>query len=106
MRRRVPSPFSIVSDAIVIETTVTDAHSEFTYIDWIRSRTASHPAVPLGIGDDAAWLRLTPPGECLVTVDMLMEGVDFRLPEADPRAVGRKGLAVSLSDMAAMAGRP
>lgn len=83
-----------------------DAHSEFAFIDWIRSRTAPHPAVPLGIGDDAALLRIGPPGECLVTVDMLMEGVDFRFPEADPRAVGRKGLAVSLSDMAAMAGRP
>lgn len=85
---------------------MTDAHSEFAYIDWIRARTASHPAVPLGIGDDAAWLRLPPPGECLVTVDMLMDGVDFRLPEVDPRLVGRKALAVSLSDIAAMAGRP
>jgi thiamine-monophosphate kinase len=106
MRRRVPSPLSLVSDAIVFEAIVTDAHSEFAYIDWIRSRTAAHPAVPLGIGDDAAWLKLSPPGECLVTVDMLMEGVDFRLPEADPQLVGRKALAVSLSDIAAMAGRP
>ena len=97
---------AIVIEATVIEITVTDAHSEFAYIDWIRSRTASHPAVPLGIGDDAAWLRLAPPGECLVTVDMLMEGVDFLLPEADPQFVGRKALAVSLSDIAAMAGRP
>ena len=85
---------------------VTDEHSEFAYIDWIRARTASHPAVPLGIGDDAAWLRLSPPGECLVTVDMLMEGVDFRFPDADPQMVGRKALAVCLSDIAAMAGRP
>ena len=85
---------------------MTDTHSEFAYIDWIRSRTASNPAVPLGIGDDAACLRLNPPSECLVTVDMLMEGVDFRLPEADPQLVGRKALAVSLSDIAAMAGRP
>lgn len=83
-----------------------DQRPEFAYIDWIRSRTASHPAVPLGIGDDAAVLSVGPPGECLVTVDMIMEGVDFRFPEADPRSVGRKGLAVCLSDMAAMAGRP
>jgi thiamine-monophosphate kinase len=85
---------------------VADARSEFAFIEWVRSRTASHPAVPLGIGDDAALLQIAPPGECLVTVDMLMEGVDFRLTEADPRAVGRKALAVSLSDIAAMAGRP
>ena len=37
---------------------------------------------------------------------MLMEGVDFHLPETAPRDVGRKALAVSLSDIAAMAGRP
>jgi thiamine-monophosphate kinase len=88
------------------EVIVTDEHSEFAYIDWIRARTASHPAVPLGIGDDAALLRLGPPGECLVTVDMLMEGIDFRLPETEPQLAGRKALAVCLSDIAAMAGRP
>jgi thiamine-monophosphate kinase len=37
---------------------------------------------------------------------MLMDGVDFRLHEVDPTAVGRKALAVSLSDIAAMAGKP
>jgi thiamine-monophosphate kinase len=85
---------------------VTEEHSEFAYIDWIRARTASHPAVAVGIGDDAALLRLGAPGECLVTVDMLMEGVDFRFPEAEPQMVGRKALAVCLSDIAAMAGQP
>ena len=83
-----------------------DAGSEFAFIDWIRSRTAPHRAVPLGIGDDAALLRIGSPGECLVTVDMLMEGIDFRLADADPQAIGRKALAVSLSDIAAMAGKP
>ncbi len=83
-----------------------DTRSEFAFIDWIRARTAPHPAVALGIGDDAALIRFDPPGESLVTVDMLMDGVDFRLSETDPRAVGRKALAVNLSDMAAMAGRP
>ncbi len=83
-----------------------DTRSEFAFIDWIRARTAPHPAVALGIGDDAALIRFDPPGESLVTVDMLMDGVDFRLSDTDPRAVGRKALAVNLSDMAAMAGRP
>jgi thiamine-monophosphate kinase len=85
---------------------VGDTRSEFAFIDWIRARTAPHPAVALGIGDDAALIRFDPPGESLVTVDMLMDGIDFRLSETDPRAVGRKALAVNLSDMAAMAGRP
>jgi thiamine-monophosphate kinase len=42
----------------------------------------------------------------LVTTDMLLEGSCFRLAEAGPRRVGRKAMAVNLSDIAAMAGRP
>lgn len=43
----------------------------------------------------------------VVTVDMLTEGVDFILgPDCTPRAVGHKAVAVSLSDLAAMAARP
>ncbi|HZU38279.1 MAG TPA: thiamine-phosphate kinase, partial [Gemmataceae bacterium] len=45
-------------------------------------------------------------GVSLVTTDMLLEGSCFRLAEAGPRLVGRKALAVNLSDIAAMAGRP
>jgi thiamine-monophosphate kinase len=37
---------------------------------------------------------------------MLLEGSCFRLAEAGPRLVGRKAMAVNLSDIAAMAGRP
>src|SRR5262249_2639448 len=42
----------------------------------------------------------------LLTTDMLLEGSCFLLAEAGPRRVGRKAMAVNLSDMAAMAGRP
>ncbi len=37
---------------------------------------------------------------------MLLDGSCFRLSEAGPRRVGRKAMAVNLSDIAAMAGRP
>src|SRR5437773_134835 len=37
---------------------------------------------------------------------MLLEGSCFRLAEAGPRRVGRKAMAVNLSDIAAMAGLP
>jgi thiamine-monophosphate kinase len=37
---------------------------------------------------------------------MLLDGSCFRLEEAGPRRVGRKAMAVNLSDIAAMAGRP
>jgi thiamine-monophosphate kinase len=79
---------------------------EFDYIAWIRDRITRSPRVPLGPGDDTALVTFPAPGECLVTVDMLMEGVDFTFPPATPRQAGRKALAVNLSDLAAMAGRP
>ena len=80
--------------------------SEFAYIDWLRRLTPGDPRVLLGPGDDTAALRLTPGAPCLVTTDMLLEGSCFRLAEAGPRRVGRKAMAVNLSDIAAMAGRP
>jgi len=74
-------------------------------IDWIRQHAAAHPALCLGIGDDAAMLDLG--GQpCVVTVDMLTDHVDFELAQIDPRRAGRKALAVNLSDLAAMAARP
>lgn len=80
--------------------------SEFAFIDWLRKRTPADPRVLIGPGDDTAALRLTPGAPCLVTTDMLLEGSCFRLAEAGPRRVGRKAMAVNLSDIAAMAGRP
>lgn len=59
----------------------------------------------LGIGDDAAALRVGGDRELLVATDMLMEGVHFTFPPATPQLAGRKALAVNLSDIAAMAGR-
>jgi len=78
---------------------------EFSLIDWIRDRAAAHSAVPVGIGDDAALVR-SPAEGLLVTTDMLMDGVDFDLRTTPHELVGRKCLAVNLSDIAATAGRP
>ncbi|HUY31840.1 MAG TPA: thiamine-phosphate kinase [Pirellulales bacterium] len=79
---------------------------ETEFISWLRQRLPPHPQLPLGPGDDAALLRLSGRPECLLTVDLLTDQVDFRLGECDPRRIGRKALAVNLSDIAAMAGRP
>jgi thiamine-monophosphate kinase len=79
---------------------------EAELIAYLRQRIGRHPAVRLGIGDDAAVLRMGDAEECVMTVDMLMDHVDFELAGADPRRVGRKALAVNLSDLAAMAARP
>lgn len=78
---------------------------EFEYITWLRSQTPPHPRVRLGPGDDCA--ALVPPArDLLVTTDMLMDGTDFVLSEVGARRIGRKAMAVNLSDIAAMAGVP
>ena len=79
---------------------------EFALIDWLRRRTPADPRVLLGPGDDCAAVRLAPDWPCLITTDMLLEGSCFLLAEAGPRRVGRKAMAVNLSDIAAMAGQP
>src|SRR5438067_11179620 len=79
--------------------------SEFAFINWVRGRTKPHPCVPVGPGDDAAVVDLSN-GLTLVTTDMLLEGSCFRLAEAGPRRVGRKAMAVNLSDITAMEGEP
>jgi thiamine-monophosphate kinase len=79
---------------------------EFDYIDWVRRQIPAHPRVLIGPGDDAAALHFRADAPCLVTTDMLLEGSCFRLAEAGARQVGRKAMAVNLSDIAAMAGVP
>jgi thiamine-monophosphate kinase len=79
---------------------------EFDFIKSIRQKLARHPRLAIGIGDDAALVEFPRQTGCLVTVDMMMEGVDFTIPPATPRQIGWKSLAVNLSDIAAMAGNP
>lgn len=60
----------------------------------------------VGIGDDAAVLRPAPGRLLLATADLLVEGVHFDLGLMDPFALGRKAVAVNVSDIAAMGGYP
>jgi thiamine-monophosphate kinase len=82
--------------------------SEFDFIDRIRKQAAGRADADLilGIGDDAAILRERSGRETLVTVDLLVEEIDFKLESAPPHWLGHKALAVSLSDIAAMGGVP
>jgi thiamine-monophosphate kinase len=75
-------------------------------ISWLREHLPPHPLLRLGLGDDAAVLRMADVDECVITVDMLNDGIDFDLSKVDPRRAGRKALAANLSDLAAMAARP
>jgi thiamine-monophosphate kinase len=75
------------------------------YFARASGRAATSTGVELGIGDDAAVLRL-PEGEDLVAaVDTLVEGRHFPL-QSQPRSIGHRALAVNLSDMAAMGAQP
>lgn len=77
--------------------------SEFDLIRRFFTRSTSHTA--LGVGDDAALMALTPGMVLAVSTDMLVAGRHF-FADADPRLLGRKTLAVNLSDMAAMGATP
>jgi thiamine-monophosphate kinase len=61
--------------------------------------------VALGIGDDGAILRPPPGQELIAVLDTLVAGRHF-LPDADPRSIAHRALAVNLSDLAAMGARP
>jgi thiamine-monophosphate kinase len=81
---------------------------EFDLIARIKARTANavlRDDVALGIGDDAALLRM-PAGRLLVVAaDTLNEAVHFPV-ETAPADIGWKALAVNLSDLAAMGATP
>jgi thiamine-monophosphate kinase len=83
------------------------ALGEFGLIDAIRRRARSGRGAWAGeIGDDAAVLTPRRGHDLVVTVDALVEDVHFRWATTSPRELGRKALAVSLSDVAAMGARP
>lgn len=58
------------------------------------------------IGDDCAVLPKDSKTDFVITADMLVEDIDFRLPWTTAALLGAKSLAVSLSDIAAMGATP
>lgn len=66
-------------------------------IGWRGSR-----AVRLGPGDDAAFLR----GGLVISTDMAVEGVHFRLDRVTPEEAGFRAGAAALSDLGAMGAAP
>ena len=59
-----------------------------------------------GIGDDCAVFKNRCGRNWLATTDILIEGVHFDLSWHPPYLLGRKAVAVNLSDIAAMGGTP
>ena len=78
---------------------------EFGLIRRLKAGINLDSSVVCGPGDDCAVVKLNRSKYLLFTCDMLVEGVDFTGSD-DPYLIGRKALAVSLSDIAACAGIP
>jgi thiamine-monophosphate kinase len=80
--------------------------NESDFLSWIYSRSDFDPdKVPVGPGDDMAVVDF-PRDRLLVTVDQVLDGVHFELARHGAEAAGRKAMARSLSDVAAMAALP
>lgn len=78
---------------------------EFHLVAEVARRARGGAGVLVGIGDDAAVFAPSAL-PTVVTCDTMVEGVHFRLDLTSPQALGRKLLAVNLSDVAAMGARP
>jgi thiamine-monophosphate kinase len=79
--------------------------SEFELIARLSARIRLSRRTILGAGDDCAIVS-RPRGDTLFTIDSLVENVHFDLRWGTPQALGARALAVNLSDIAAMGGRP
>ncbi len=79
---------------------------EFGLIEMIGRKSENRAGVVTGIGDDSAVTEITPGMQLLSSTDMLIENIHFRLAWHDPYLLGRKSLAASISDIAAMGGIP
>lgn len=75
--------------------------SEFEFIESLRKKFALER-----VGDDCAVLPKDSKTDLVITSDMLVEDIDFRMRWTRAEFLGHKALAVSLSDIAAMGAKP
>src|ERR1044072_992496 len=80
--------------------------SESEIISRIRQRARATDQVLIGIGDDAAVLKRGGATDLIACCDLMVEGAHFRRERTNAGLLGRKALAVTLSDVAAMGGAP
>lgn len=87
------------------QTAGTDSGDEQDLVAHLQRRVRRDSRVVLGIGDDAALLRMPPNQLLVVSTDTLVSGVHFPADTA-LADIGWKALAVNLSDLAAMGATP
>lgn len=80
--------------------------NERQFIRELQMQFSIRPPVTIGIGDDGAVLNVSSESQQVVVTDLLLDGVHFDLNSVEPCLVGRKAVAVNLSDLAAMGCRP
>jgi thiamine-monophosphate kinase len=84
--------------------------SEFELINYLKRKTLDssklNPKLKVGIGDDCAVISKDSKTDLVITSDLLVEDIDFRLAWTRAEYLGHKALAVSLSDVAAMGAKP
>ena len=78
---------------------------EFALIDRLTAGLPGDPQLVLGVGDDAAVLRLGD-AQWVVSCDASVEDVHFRRSTASAGQIGFKAAASALSDIAAMGATP
>ena len=78
---------------------------EFGLIERLKKHIKTDSSVVVGSGDDCAVLKFNKDKYQLLTCDMIVEGVDFTFKDRLD-LIGRKALAISLSDIASCAGIP
>lgn len=72
----------------------------------VRRLPPVRPDVVLGVGDDVAAVAIDDERLLLATCDVLVEGTHFALDTTEAHLIGRKAVAVNVSDIAAAGGRP
>lgn len=77
---------------------------EENFIDFLKNRFSS-PSQGIGIGDDCAVLP-SKDGYQLITTDAMVENIHFIKDHISPENIGFKLVAVNVSDIAAMGGKP
>lgn len=90
----------------VASAVVSGSDGELAAIETIRRGLPGPPAGETWIGDDAAVVSPPAGKSLLLAADAVVEGVHFDLDLVDAADVGWKALAVNVSDIAAMGGRP